>query len=246
MSQHVRKTAVGLRRLVEIGAQQRDAAVPDPRVHLVLADPSCRYHFAGFTIALAAGLGAGHDAASAVHGRIQTRSSSGALNAREDHGIIAHRTAYKSALTRECRGRALADDPEIAIAMVLTPSVVVVIVHGVNYFTANDPAHTPYDPFSARIGVQAGKPHAGDVLLAEVAVLMNDAGVDVDSILAAAKLEELGRGLMAKSARTEVHANPDPAIFVGEQVYIMVPRPDCPELITCHSLEVRDFWHILP
>src|SRR5712692_7025799 len=28
MSQHVRKTAVGLRRLVEISAQQRDAAVP--------------------------------------------------------------------------------------------------------------------------------------------------------------------------------------------------------------------------
>src|SRR5256885_6081665 len=75
---------------------------------------------------------------------------------------------------------------------------------------------------------------------------MQEAGIDVDSLFAAAELEELGRGLMAESARAEVHPNPDPAVFVGEQVYIMVPRPHRPELIARHSLELRDLRHVLP
>src|SRR5262249_48917716 len=56
--------------------------------------------------------------------------------------------------------------------------------------------------------------------------------------LPAGELEEMRRGLVAEATRTEMDADPHPALFVFEQVDIVITGSDCAELLACHLLEV--------
>ena len=120
------------------------------------------------------------------------------------------------------------------------------IVDGVEHLAADDRAHLLDHPLAARIGVLAGQRHAGEILLAEIRVLMQHGWRDVDPVLAAGELEEDGRGLVAEAARAEVHADPDQALLVLEQVHVVVARSDGAELIPRHLLEVADRLDLLP
>src|SRR5262249_1006920 len=157
------------RRLVEIPAMEHDAAGAEPGLHLLVADPSGRDDLAGLAVALAARLRARHHAAGAVDGRVQALRRLRALDAREDHRIVAHGTADQPALARESRGSALPDDPQLAAAMALAPGIVVVIVDAVRHRRADDAADALDHPLAAGIGVRAGERHAGEVLPAELA-----------------------------------------------------------------------------
>src|SRR5580704_7801193 len=119
--------------LVQAAAEERDAAISEPRLHFLITDPADGDDFARLAIPLSARFGARHDAARPVYGRIEAVGRFGALDPGQDHGIIPHRAAHEPALAREGRGRALADDPQLAVAMRFAPGVVVVIVDAVGH-----------------------------------------------------------------------------------------------------------------
>jgi hypothetical protein len=122
--------------------------------------------------------------------------------------------------------------------MALAPGVIVVIVHAVGDGAADDRAHALDHPFAARIGVAPGKLHGGEIALADFGCDREHGGLDVDAVLAARLLEVLGRALMAEPARAEMHADPDEAVLVLEQVDIVVARSDGAELVARHRLEM--------
>src|SRR5262249_3209985 len=109
--QDLGKPPVGLRGLVEIAAMECDATSAEPGLHLRVADPAGRDDLAGLAIAFAARLGARHDAAGTVAGRLEAFGGPRTLDPGEDYGVVAHGAADKSGLSREGRGRALTDDP---------------------------------------------------------------------------------------------------------------------------------------
>src|SRR5207248_2032892 len=83
---------IGLRRLIEAAAEETHALAAQPRLHLVVTDAARLAHpLAGCRILhkAAARLGARHDAAGAVHGRVQARRRSGALHTGQDDGVGA-------------------------------------------------------------------------------------------------------------------------------------------------------------
>src|ERR1700730_4479926 len=166
--EHLRQAPIGLRRLIEIAAEQHYAALAQPRLHLVGADATRRDDLAGLAVTLAARLVARHHAAGAVDGRVVARRRTHAFDAGQDHGVIAHGAADEAALAREGRRRALAHHPQFAFAMAFPPGVIVVVVHAVGDGAADDRAHALDHPFAARIGVAAGKLHGGEVALAEL------------------------------------------------------------------------------
>src|SRR5262249_40551213 len=98
-------------RLVEVAADEMHALLPQPCLHRVMADAALADDLAGLAVALALGLGARHHAAGAVHGRVEACGRRLALDAREDHGVVAHRATDKAALARERWRCALAHDP---------------------------------------------------------------------------------------------------------------------------------------
>src|SRR5258708_31465651 len=96
------------------------------------------------------------------------------------------------------------------------------------------------------IGVRAGKGHSGDVLPAELAVLGEERRLDVDAILASSEADELGSGLVAEATRAEMHADPDPAVLILEQVDVVVSVTDRSELVARHALELADLRNFMP
>src|SRR5204862_2443516 len=129
-------------------------------------------------------------------------------NAVQDHGIIAHRTTDESALAGERRRRAFAHDPQITFAMTFPPGIVVMVVDRIEHLAAYDRAHLLDHPLATRIGIMARQRHAGEILLPEVAVLVQHGRLNVDAVLAAGCADEGGRGLVAEATRTEMHADP--------------------------------------
>src|SRR5712671_5027028 len=130
--------------------------------------------------------------------------------------------------------------------MRFAPGVVVVVVDGVGDGAANDSANALDHPLAPGIGVRAGKSHSGDVLSAELAGLVEERRLDVDAILASSEADELGRGLVAEATRAEMHADPDPAVLIREQVDVVVPGTDRTKLVARHALELADLRNFMP
>src|SRR5262245_29706077 len=153
-----------------------------------------------------------------------------ALDAFDDHRIVAHRTADKATLTGERRRRALAHHPYIALLVGLAPGVVVVVVHRVGHGAADDSPHPLHHPFAARVGITPRELHRCDVPAAQFAVLVNQGGRDVDAAFAAGCFEIPGRARVPESAATEMNADPDEAILVAQEIDVVIPGPDRAEL----------------
>src|SRR5689334_17257053 len=141
MREHVSETAIGLRRLVDIAADEMHALLPQPCLHPFVADAPLAEDLTGLAVALALGLGARHHPAGAVHGRVEALGCCLALNAFEDHGVVTHRAADETTLARECWRCALAHDPQITFAVALAPRIVVVIVDRIKLLGAENAAH---------------------------------------------------------------------------------------------------------
>src|SRR5262245_13134942 len=103
--------AVGHRAFVQVGADQRHVTVLQPPVHLLAGETSL-------------GLLAPEQPAGAMDGRVERGARLRALDALDDHRIVAHGTADKATLTRERRRRALAHHPYIAPLVGLAPAIV--------------------------------------------------------------------------------------------------------------------------
>jgi hypothetical protein len=56
----------------------------------------------------------------------------------------------------------------------------------------------------------------------------------------------MNRRLVAEPARPEVHADPDPALLIFEQVDVVVAGANRAELVARHTLELADLGNILP
>ena len=130
--------------------------------------------------------------------------------------------------------------------MRLAPGVVVVVVDAVGHGPPYNLADALDDPLPACVGVLAGQRHAGDILLAELAVLAQECRIDINAVLPSAQADELRRCLVAEPARSEMHADPDPAVLVLEQIDIVIARADRAELVTRHALEFPDLWNLVP
>jgi hypothetical protein len=75
--------------------------------------------------------------------------------------------------------------------------------------------------------------HRRDVAPSDLAVLVDDGRRHVHAVLAAGGLEVTRRAGVAETAAAEVHADPDKALLVAQQVDIVVARSDCAELRDC-------------
>src|SRR5882757_7616751 len=217
LGQHLRQPAIGHRAFIEVGAHQRHAARLQPGVHLGPREPPL-------------GLLATEQAPRAVHRRVQRSLRLLAVDAFNDDRVIAHRAADEATLAGECRRCALAHHPQIPAAMVLPPRVIVVVVNHVGDFAADDAAHALDHPFASGIGVAPGELHRRDVTPSDLAVLVDHGGRHVHTVLAAGGLEVAGRAGVTEAAAAEVHADPDKARLVAQQVDIVVARSDGAEL----------------
>src|SRR5207237_9220007 len=141
-AEHMGRPPIGHRALVEIAADQRHAALLEPRVHFFARETALR-------------LLAAEPASGAVHGRIERGAGFLAVDAFDDHRVITHRAADEAALTGKRRCRTLAHDPQVALAVAFAPGVVVVSVHAIHLGAADDLAHALANPLAARIRIAA-------------------------------------------------------------------------------------------
>src|SRR5262252_8822456 len=86
-----------------------------------------------------------------------------AIDAFQDHGIIAHRPADKAALSWKGWCGTFANHPKVSAAVGLAPSVVVMVVYDVSDVAANDLANALNYPFPAGVGIAARELHCRDV-----------------------------------------------------------------------------------
>src|SRR5262249_10517183 len=154
------------RAFVEIGADQYDPTIPEPCVHFGAGETPLR-------------LLATEQPAGAMHRGIERGAGFLAIDAFDDHGVIAHRAADEAALSRQCRGRAFAPNPQITVAVALAPGVVVMVMHAVGDCAADDFAHALDHPLAPRIGIAAGDFHGGDVTAPDLAVLVDHRRRDI-------------------------------------------------------------------
>ena len=158
--QHVGKSAISLRRLIEAAADKAHALAAQPGLHLVVTYAARLAHaLAGCRILdePSTRFRARHDAPGAVHGRVQGRCCRRALDAGENDGIVAHGAADKAALPRKGGRRPLAHHPQLPIAVALAPGVVVMVMDAIEHLAADDRAHALDHPFAAGISPsQAG------------------------------------------------------------------------------------------
>src|SRR5262249_58407591 len=98
---HFWQAAVGHRAFIQVGADQRHAAVLQPPVHLLAGETSL-----GFL--------APEQPAGAMDGRVERGARLRTLDALADHGVVAHRTTHKAALTGERRRGTPSHHPYLA------------------------------------------------------------------------------------------------------------------------------------
>ena len=105
------QASISHRAFVEIGANQHDPSIPEPCVHFGASEAPLR-------------LLATEQPAGAMHRGIERGPRFLAVDAFDNHRVIAHGAADEPALSRKCRGRAFAHHPQIEVAVALTPGVV--------------------------------------------------------------------------------------------------------------------------
>src|SRR5262249_15853849 len=175
-------------------------AVLQPPVHLLASETSL-----GFL--------APEQPAGAMDGRVERGARLRALDAFDDHGVVAHRTADKATLTGECRRRALSHHPYIAPLVGLAPRVVILVVPCVGHGAADASPHSLHHPLAARVGITSRELHRCDVPAAQFAVLVNQRGRDIDAAFAAGRFEIPRRARVPEPAATEMNADPDEVIL---------------------------------
>src|SRR5258708_34973062 len=95
---HFGQASISHRAFVEIGANQYDPTIPEPRVHFDASEAPLR-------------LLATEQPACAMHCGIERGPGFLAVDTLDDHGVVAHGAADEAALSRKRRGRAFAHDP---------------------------------------------------------------------------------------------------------------------------------------
>ena len=114
--------------------------------------------------------------------------------------------------------------------VVLLPREVVMVVDLVELARAEDPDHAVADPVATCVRVTTGEGHRGDVLRAEGRIRVQDKRSDVHAVSCAAFLERPRGDAVAEPAASEMGADPDAVLLVGEDVDVVVARADGAEL----------------
>ncbi len=161
------------------------------------------------------------------------------LHALEDHRVIAHGAAHETPLFRERRRRALPHHPHALAVVLLEPREVVVIVHLVAHARPQHAHHLGAHQVAAGVGVVARESHGGQVVVEQCLPSLEHERLDVHAVACASGAQEVRRQLVPEPARAEVHTHPDPVLFVGEQVHVVVAGADRAELLVGERLELR-------
>src|SRR6516162_11856369 len=119
------QASISHRAFVEIGANQHDPSIPEPCVHFGANEAPLR-------------LLATEQPAGAMYRGIERGPRFLAVDAFDNHGVIAHGAADEAALARKCRGRAFAHHPQIKVAMALAPGVIVMVMNAVDDCAADN------------------------------------------------------------------------------------------------------------
>src|SRR2546421_11757912 len=135
--------------------------------------------------------------------------------------------------SRAARGswfRSLADNPEHLSAVLLVPCEIVMVVNFIEHLGAENLSYTRAHPIATGVGVSAGQLHGRDVVLPFVAAGIERYRRRVHVVLGSGAVQEPGGDLVPETARTEMHADPDPILLVGENVHIVIPGAHGAEL----------------
>src|SRR5262245_49092829 len=150
------------------------------------------------------------------------------INAFQNHGLLAHRSADESTLGRECWRSTFTDYPKVRFVVALIPREVVMVVDFINDVCAYQVSNLLTDPITASIGVATGKVHSCDILAAKIRVSRQHHRVNVNAVFSAACLDILSRNRVTEATRTEVNTNPNSILLVSKNVNVVITRADRP------------------
>src|SRR5438477_12460756 len=102
------------------------------------------------------------------------------------------------------------------------PREVVVVVNFLLYICAKNAGNLGANPISSRIRIFTGELHALNIFLAERAIRIEQHRINMNALLAAAFFYKVACETMAQTARAEMHADPDPILFIDEDVHVMI------------------------
>jgi len=74
--------------------------------------------------------------------------------------------------------------------------------------------------------------------------LTDDRRRHIHSIFAAGRFQEMRRRFMPESARTEMHADPDPVLFIRKNIDVMIPAANSPELLGGHRFQITHRFQV--
>src|ERR1700676_2042367 len=159
---------------------------------------------------------AAHRAARTVDGAVERVLGFFILDTFENDRGFAHGAADETLLAGKCRRCSLANYPIVLAAMSFSPGKIVMVMDFLEDRGVQKLCDFAANPISSGARVDAAEMHALDVLIAEIAICIDHAGINVHAIFGAGFLEKPGGDLVAQSTRAEMDANPDAILFVRE------------------------------
>src|SRR5215469_2573058 len=200
LSQDFIQPFIAIRGFIQASSAQLYIGTLQPAVHHLGRYLTRADDLAGLSIALAGSFHPAHHATGTVNCAIEGMLCVLVLNTLQDDGVLAHCPAHKSLLTWEGWCRTLPHNPILLAAVHLVPSAVMVIVDLFENIRVQDLSDSAANPIPSGVGVFACQVHRQEILLTKVRVDIQDAGLDIHSILGTGSLQKPRRGLVSKAA----------------------------------------------
>src|SRR4029077_11362398 len=115
------------------------------------------------------GRGAGHDSAGAVNSGEQRLARDGRVYSLDDDGVVAHAAANEAFLSGKSRRRAFAHNPVFLAVVRFAPGEVVMVVHFLENFRAENLAdNVTRHRFAAGVSITTSQMHPGEIITADL------------------------------------------------------------------------------
>src|SRR5207248_6511504 len=120
------------------------------------------------------GRSAGHDPAGAVNGGEQRLARDGRVDSLDNHGVVAHAAADKTFLSGKSRRRTLAHNPVSLSVVRFAPGKVVMVVHFLENFRAENLARdVTRHRFASGVSITTSQMHPGEIIAPNLGILFN-------------------------------------------------------------------------
>ena len=198
MRQHLGQPLVALWSLVGVRPSQLDTQLLDPLFHHFLSH--LRFGNSLPASTLSGGGGSRQDSPRAVNSGIKRGLALLAFHPLQNHAYVAHRTADKPLLTRECGRGPFSNDPIIGAVVSLSPTKVVVVVHLLHNLRADDFCDLLTNPVSTGIRIVPRQVHKIQILSTLLALLMEPGDPRLLVSLGLRNIHIMGRDAVAESS----------------------------------------------